>query len=544
MSKVSKLNKSRNKWKTTAVDRGKDLRYARRENARLRRDRDKYKAAAKEANRRCEETASANQTPVVCSKLILVYIVLLLFCVARIGFRAISRVLGVLAGFLGLKKAPCHQTVIDIVCRLSISRIQNAASLLKTACPAGFIFIMDISIALGAGKILALLAVRADHYAVHGSAPALQDVHCVAVKVSASLTGEVVAGFLSEAIKAVGRPAAILKDAGTELAKSVNILGEQGLVIPSIADISHVIANFLKREYGNHPMLDPFLSACGKASKRLKQTILACMAPPKVSTKARFMNLHRLVEWAEKILKHSPPGKSAEGSIIEKLRKCLNDLPACKSFIKLFLRDAGALLKVQEILKNKGLSKETARECKDVLYESIPSSSPISIGMLEWMAESLAILEMIGLKDSGLPVTSDSIESLFGAAKIHGTGVVKDANRIALRIPALCGRITKEDAQNVLNVSVKEQKQVTGNLPSLTKQRREILPNPGKLESVLSDSAVQDLTMMPGAKNRAKNEIILNISNSFMDTNGPDIILENETISASDNLLPVFAATG
>ena len=43
------------------------------------------------------------------------------------------------------------------------------------------------------------------------------------------------------------------------------------------------------------------------------------------------------------------------------------------------------------------------------------------------------------------------------------------------------------------NVSVKEQKQVTDNLPSLTKQWHEILPNPGKLETVLSDSAVQNL---------------------------------------------------
>ena len=308
--------------------------------------------------------------------------------------------------------------------------------------------------------------------------------------------------------------------------------------------MSHIVANLLKREYIDHPMFDIFLSACGKASKRLKQTILACLAPPKSSIKARFMNLHLPVKWADNILKHSRPGSCAKGSILEKLRKCLDNLPACKPFIKLFLRDATALLKVQEILKNKGLSKKTARECKDVITESIPASSYISIGMLKWIDEHLALAEKIGLENSGLPVTSDSIESLFGVAKVHGTGEVKDANRIGIRIPALCGSVTVEDAQNVLNMSVKEQKQFTGNLPSLTRQRREILPNPGSLEDLLLDSACQNLNMMPGSKNRAKNEVKPNISDSFKNRSGPDIRQENGPFSASDNCLHGFAATG
>jgi hypothetical protein len=140
LSKASKFKKGRDKWKITAVDRGKDLRYLRRENIRLKRDRDKYKAEAREVKRKYEELAAATQTQTVCSKFHLVHIVLLLFCVARIGFRAISRVMDVLAGLLGLEKTPCPQTVINLVCRLSISRIQNADNLLQTSCSAGFIF--------------------------------------------------------------------------------------------------------------------------------------------------------------------------------------------------------------------------------------------------------------------------------------------------------------------------------------------------------------------------------------------------------------------
>jgi hypothetical protein len=55
-----------------------------------------------------------------------------------------------------------------------------------------------------------------------------------------------------------------------------------------------------------------------------------------------------------------------------------------------------------------------------------------------------------------MPISSDTIESLFSVAKIHGTGETKDANRIAQRIPVLCGALTRQDAENVAKISVKD----------------------------------------------------------------------------------------
>lgn len=81
-------------------------------------------------------------------------------------------------------------------------------------------------------------------------------------------------------------------------------------------------------------MFETFLSACGKISKKFKQTILACLAPPKVSTKARFMNIHRLVKWAGQLLRHSPKGRARDGSMLSKLRAGIDQLPECKAFIR------------------------------------------------------------------------------------------------------------------------------------------------------------------------------------------------------------------
>ena len=194
-----------------------------------------------------------------------------------------------------------------------------------------------------------------------------------------------------------------------------------------------------------------------------------------------------------------------------------------------FQRDATALLQCQKLLKVKGLSHDTAHAC-EALIEAIPRASPVRIGFTNWIKEQLKVAETIGLAETGLPISSDPIESLFGVAKRHGVGETKDANRIAVHLPALCGQLTEQDAQRVLEVSVAEQEKVMGPLPSLTKQRREVLPNPGCLENLTQAQADHHLELIPGAKNRSKNPIILNLSDHYEKTHGPVINVEKTVI--------------
>ncbi|QTA91770.1 Uncharacterized protein dnm_078440 [Desulfonema magnum] len=250
----------------------------------------------------------------------------MLFLIVRISFRAVSKVLGVLSGYLGIPKAPCAQTIINWVTRLSIAKMRNPAYL---NCPSadksgfanGFLWIMDISIGSGSGKILTILALNPKHHILNNGSPTLKNVHCVAVGVAESWTGEAIADFLQKVIGVAERPVGYLRDGGTDLAKSVKVLGERGLPGISVDDISHIIANLFKHEYQKHPMFDKFISACGKISRNLRQTVLACLAPPKVSTKARFMNLQRLTIWADKLLKLSPRGRAAKDSVLSRQHK-------------------------------------------------------------------------------------------------------------------------------------------------------------------------------------------------------------------------------
>ena len=542
MSAKSKLKKSRDNWKKKTVERGNNERYQRKEKLRIRKERDKHKEEVRKLKKQLEEERRIRTAPQVHNKEELVYISLLLFFVARISFRAVSRVLGILSDYLGIKKAPCPQTIINWSIRLSIVRIRNSSQMVgprieKDLFSNGFIWMIDASIGLGSGKILALLALKADHHVLNKNAPTLKSVHCVAVSVASSWTGETVADFLQKVISVTGRPLAWLKDGGTDLAKAVRLLNERGLAGSSIDDISHVCANLLKHEYQSHPMFETFISACGRVSKKLKQTILACLAPPKVLTKVRFMNLHHLVKWADRLLRCSPRGRSSKGSLLSKLRAGFDRLPECRIFIKHFLRDAGALLECQKTLKTEGLNHVTYGECRKVV-ENLPPRSSVRKGFIVWMENQFKTATELGLEKSGMPISSDSIESLFGVSKQHGTGAIKDANRIALRIPTLCSHLTKEDAGQVLTISVKEQQEITGNLPSLIKQRREIFKNPECLEEILTNEKKQNIELIPDAEKRSKNTDKIIFPEYYKNTTGPPGDIQKQDTMYPDIYFP------
>lgn len=541
MSSLHKLKQSRKLWKQKAKSRADDNRYLRKELQRVKRERDYYKQRAAQPHAQCKAQWHHNQLPAIQSKVELVFLALELFLLARIGFRAVCRVLAVLAPQVGLAKAPCPQTLINWVGRLSIARLQSAPGLPRSSLGTdpfanGFIWMIDISIALGAGKLLAVLALDARHHQFNPGAPSLEQMQCLLVAVAESWTGESIADVLQRLIGSMGRPVAFLKDGGAELAKAVDLLAERNCRSLCLDDVSHVVANLLKHHYAQHPLFETFISACGKVSRQLKQSALACLVPPQTSTKARFMNLHRLVTWADRLLKHSPPGRAARGSALSQLRAALDQLPACKAFISHFRRDASTLLQCQKGLKVNGLNHATSQQCKELL-DVLPSASPVRRGFINWMDKHLEIASQLGLEQIGVPISSDPIESLFGVAKQHGQGQIKDANRIALHLPALCGPLTKDDARRVLEVSVAQQQAVIGSLSSLTKQRRQVLPNPGRLESLIERGGDGNLKLSAGSKNRSKSVGISQLSTRYDLSQGARLGDKNEAILPLSSIL-------
>ena len=139
------------------------------------------------------------------------------------------------------------------------------------------------------------------------------------------------------------------------------------------------------------------------------------------------------------------------------------------------------------------------------------------------MPSSSRPAKTLGLDHVGLPISSDTIESLFGVAKHHGVGETQDAARIALRLPAFCGLPTREEAEQVLEVSVARQQEITGQFTSLTKQRREVLGNPERLESLALTLGSPHVQLIASPKNRSNAQEIVHISNTYENPHGPQL---------------------
>ena len=137
-----------------------------------------------------------------------------------------------------------------------------------------------------------------------------------------------------------------------------------------------------------------------------------------------------------------------------------------------------------------------------------------------YLAYELGIATTLGLAHVGVPISSDAIESLFGVGKRHGVGETQDAARIALRLPAFCGRPTREEAEQVLGVSVAQQHAFTAALPSLTQQRREVLAHPERLESLVREPASPHVELIPSPKTHANTEVSIDIKKIYSNKNG------------------------
>jgi hypothetical protein len=475
-----------------------------------------------------------------------VYLALQLFLEARISFRAVSRVLALLAWALGLQKAPCPHTIINWVSRLTIVRIDAARTvrglpLEQAPFTNGLIWMIDISIGLGSGKMLAVLALDAHHHQLVSGAPTLRHVHCLGVAVADSWTGETIAELLKRLIAQMGRPAAYLKDRGSDLHKAAALLEDDGLGSPCFDDISHAAAGMLKRTYQHHPAFERFVSACGRVSGKLKHTLLACLAPPTVRTKARFMHVHRLVTWADRILRLSPSGGAKRGSMVAKLRDALGDLPDCRTLIKRFRGDASALLACQEILKTHGLGRNTLPQCEP-LIDVMPTAA-IRQEFRAYLHYQLGTAKTLGLDQVGLPISSDTIESLFGVGKRHGVGETPDAARIAFRLPAFCGLPTRQEAEQILGVSVARQHECTAAFTSLTQQRREVLSHPERLESLVREPDRPYVELIPSPKKRANNEVSIEIKTIYGTDKGTLFTPPDESLVMENTGPPHFEQT-
>src|SRR5260370_3082472 len=154
MSQLSKMRQSRDQWKSKAKTRGQGQRDRRKADARLQARYAQVSETLQATQARVRQLEAQLHGLVTRPKVDAVHLDLQLFLAARISFRAVSRVLTLLAGALGMAKAPCPQTIMHWVIRLASVRMDSARTCrglpLKAApFPHRLIIVLDSSLGLG-----------------------------------------------------------------------------------------------------------------------------------------------------------------------------------------------------------------------------------------------------------------------------------------------------------------------------------------------------------------------------------------------------------
>ncbi len=72
-----------------------------------------------------------------------------------------------------------------------------------------------------------------------------------------------------------------------------------------------------------------------------------------------------------------------------------------------------------------------------------------------------------------------------------------------MREAALCGVVTMDEAEKVLDITAQQQKELM-TVDTLFKQRQQVLAHPGKLETLSSRSGNKQIELLPMSKNREK----------------------------------------
>ena len=478
MKKLGRLKKSREQWKEKASARAEEIRERRKSEKRLKTRIQELKAELKRLKKSSEsqkspttstknsqiiELGKASETRALC---------VLIIVSTMISFRAVPKILNILPWDSWI---PHFTSVLNWTLRVGLGLLNRVG---EVDYP--WIAIIDYSLAIGTNKVLVVLRVPLTKLREKGQAIGLKDCECVGVRIHTSVKGEVVSAALEAIFKQAGDPVAFLKDKGTDLSRGVSLWKEnnQKKNIPTIDDVSHVVANSLKKQFEDTEPFRKFKEVIKTGASRMRQSSLAYLVPPKLRSKGRFQGISRVTSWAAKILVIFHPDKSAEDdSLFEQLRATMPDFLSVEPFIEKFAQTMEIVNSVLKLLKHKGLSEETYHSSKPLL--TALTEVEVKETILEWLVQQMAIQRLLGLgEDIPLLVSSDIIESLFGKFKyVMQRCPSPEINRITLLIPSLCGHLDRDSIDKLLRESKHQEllEWEEKNVPDTLRQKRQKL---------------------------------------------------------------------
>ncbi|WP_199273254.1 hypothetical protein [Microcystis aeruginosa] len=155
-----------------------------------------------------------------------------------------------------------------------------------------WIYIVDLTLQLGQEKALIISGVSeslwTNQILERGGALRHTDGEILGIEVTESATGEWIQEMLEKVTLQVGIPRQIVADSGSNLKKGIKLYQENYPQVIYTYDVTHAMANLLKKELLADEVFQSFLSDCHQCRQQLQQTELAFAAPPSQRAQCRY----------------------------------------------------------------------------------------------------------------------------------------------------------------------------------------------------------------------------------------------------------------
>jgi hypothetical protein len=330
-----------------------------------------------------------------------------------VSLRGVPRVLTLLAEAFGWSLAIPHWTTG----RLWLLRLGHALLTGALERSTDWAWLIDHSVQIGQEKCLVIVGLRLRDLPKPGVCLQHTDLHLIALVPRKSWTRQEVDDHLEQASQRTGIPRVIVDDHGGDLAGGVALFQKRHAETVEVYDAKHQAACLLKGRLEKNPRWQQFQQQVAQTRCAIQQTELAFLVPPSPKPKARFMNLHATLRWAQQVLAvlQQPPAVVREQVRPERLQEKLGWLPEYAADLAEWSEWQQVVNIAVACVNRQGVYRGVAKQVWAALrpHQVHPSSQRLAKDLVVFLAKQASRLR----PDERFPGSTEVLESCFGRFK-------------------------------------------------------------------------------------------------------------------------------
>jgi hypothetical protein len=320
-----------------------------------------------------------------------------------------------------------------------------------------WMWIIDHTMQMGERKCLIVVGIRQSAWNAADRVLGHEDVELIDLVPVTASNGKVVYGQLKAAAAKTGVPRAIVSDGGSDLHAGVEEFRAAHAATAWLYDIKHKTACLLKHALEQDAAWPGFVEKAHHFKQQVSQGPLAALAPPQQRSKARWMNLDVLVDWARESLLalEDPKAMRKAGLDARQVEAKLGWLRKYAQPVRRWGEMLAVVGGAEHYVRHEGIHARAGEDLAALLPKStIPAVRRLRKQVLEFVQEQ----GQQASEGERLLGSSEVLESIIGKFKhVAGEGGRHGLTGIVLSIGALVGELAVATVQAAMTeVTTKE----------------------------------------------------------------------------------------